>query len=264
MIYKSLFFALSLLLSAGVLAQQHLKLATTTSTENSGLLTVLNDAFQQQENVKVDVVAVGTGKALKIGSQGDVDLVLVHAPEAEMKYVKQGAFIDRSPVMHNDFVIIGPEADHAGLRRSETTEAALHRLMATESRFVSRGDDSGTHKKELSLWGEVKPSGRWYIQAGQGMGAVIKMADEMRAYTLTDRGTYIAFADKIELTIVHEDTPPLFNPYHVMAVNPDKHPHVQYDLVKCYIAFLTGEVGQRLIRDFRIKGHQLFHPDVIK
>jgi len=256
---------LLLSLSMTVQAQAYLRLATTTSTENSGLLDVLNQAFEHQEGVRIDVVAVGTGKALKIGSQGDVDLVLVHAPAAELTYVKQGAFIDRLPVMHNDFVIIGPQSDPAGLTSLTSTAEALVKIMQHQSRFVSRGDDSGTHKKELALWqqAEASPEGNWYIQAGQGMGAVIKMADEMQAYTLTDRGTYIAFADKVDLDIVHQGTPPLFNPYHVMAVNPELHQHVKYGLVKKYIAFLTGEMGQKLIEDFRIKGHQLFHPDAI-
>ncbi len=243
--------------------QTHLRLATTTSIENSGLLAVLNADFEQQEQVKIDVIPVGTGRALKIGDKGDADAVFVHAPEAEMVYVNKGSFIDRSAVMHNDFVIIGPASDPAGLADIASTREALLHLMSSQNRFISRGDDSGTHKKELALWGDVTPSGRWYIQAGQGMGAVIKMADELGAYTLTDRGTFIAFADLVDLTIVHSGQPPVANPYHIMAVNPEKHPHVQYDLVTKYIAFITGEHGQALIRDYRMKGQTLFHPDVI-
>lgn len=244
-------------------SQTHLRLATTTSIENSGLLAALNEVFEQQEDVKVDVIPVGTGRALRIGDQGDADAVFVHAPEAEMVYVNQGAFIDRRAVMHNDFVIIGPSSDPAGLAEIASTSDALKRLMETENRFISRGDDSGTHKKELALWGEEQPTGRWYIQAGQGMGAVIKMADELGAYTLTDRGTFIAFADLVDLAIVHSGQPPVLNPYHIMAVNPEKHPHVKYNLAKRYIRFATSEAGQALIRDFTMKGQTLFHPDVV-
>ncbi len=252
----------TLLSSWSSFAVDHISLATTTSTENSGLLAILNPVFEQKYNAKVDVIAVGTGKALKIGSHGDVDLVLVHAPAAELKYVKQGDFIDRKPVMHNDFVIIGPKSDPAGVKGSASVGDSLKKIIAADSRFVSRGDDSGTHKKEMALWqlAETEPKGSWYVKAGQGMGAVIKMADEMNAYTLSDRGTYIAFRDKTGLEIVYEQSPPLFNPYHIMAVNPDKHPHVNYDLTSRYITFLTGPEGQGIINDFKLKGEQLFYP----
>jgi tungstate transport system substrate-binding protein len=258
-----LFAVAALLSSWSCFAVEHLSLATTTSTENSGLLAVLNPVFEQKYNVKVDVIAVGTGKALKIGSHGDVDVVLVHAPEAELKYVEQGDFIDRQPVMHNDFVIIGPKNDPAGLAKATSVGDSLKKIVATQSRFVSRGDDSGTHKKELALWqlAECEPEGNWYIKAGQGMGSVIKMADEMQAYTLSDRGTYIAFRDKVELEILYEQSPPLFNPYHIMSVNPEKHPSVNYALATQYIAFLVGLEGQAIINDFKLKGEQLFYPN---
>lgn len=256
---------LLLLLSQPSYAIEHLKLSTTTSTENTGLLAVLNPAFEAEYNVKVDVVAVGTGKALKIGSQGDVDVVFVHAPAAELAYVERGEFIDRRAVMHNDFVMIGPADDPAGLAGAESVSDALNKIAQAEVRFVSRGDDSGTHKKEMSLWesANISPEGRWYIEAGQGMGAVITMADQMGAYTLSDRGTYIAFENKVALTLLYHQSPPLFNPYHIMAVNPEKHPHVRYDLATHYINFVTGEKGQKIIRDFRIKSQQLFYPDAI-
>lgn len=256
---------LLLLLSQPSYAIEHLKLSTTTSTENTGLLAVLNPAFEAEYNVKVDVVAVGTGKALKIGSQGDVDVVFVHAPAAELAYVERGEFIDRRAVMHNDFVMIGPADDPAGLAGAESVSDALNKIAQAEVRFVSRGDDSGTHKKEMSLWesANISPEGRWYIEAGQGMGAVITMADQMGAYTLSDRGTYIAFENKVALTLLYHQSPPLFNPYHIMAVNPEKHPHVRYDLATHYINFVIGEKGQKIIRDFRIKSQQLFYPDAI-
>jgi len=257
-------FAVVALLSCwSSFAVEHISLATTTSTENSGLLAVLNPIFEQKYNVKVDVIAVGTGKALKIGSHGDVDVVLVHAPEAELKYVEQGDFIDRKPVMHNDFVIIGPKNDPAGLKNATSVGDSLKKIMQMRVRFVSRGDDSGTHKKEMALWqlAESEPAGSWYIKAGQGMGAVIKMADEMNAYTLSDRGTYIAFQDKVELEVLYQQSPPLFNPYHIMAVNPIKHQDVNYALTTQYIEFLTGSEGQGIINDFKLKGEQLFYPD---
>ena len=257
------FAIVTLLYSWSSFAVEDISLATTTSTENSGLLAVLNPIFEQKYNVKVNVIAVGTGKALKIGSHGDVDVVLVHAPAAELKYVKQGDFIDRKPVMHNDFVIIGPKNDPAGLRGAVSVGDSLKKIMTMQSRFVSRGDDSGTHKKEMALWqlAESEPMGSWYIKAGQGMGAVIKMADEMNAYALSDRGTYIAFRDKVELDVLYQQSPPLFNPYHIMAVNPEKHPNVNYVLTTKYIEFLTGDEGQAIINGFKLKDEQLFYPD---
>lgn len=255
-----------LIVSMSASAVEHLKLSTTTSTENSGLLAVLNPVFEAKYGVKVDVIAVGTGKALKLGGRGDVDVVFVHAPAAELKYVEQGDFIDRQAVMHNDFVIIGPKADVAGVAEATSAVDALERLMKSQSRFVSRGDDSGTHKKELALWeaADVSPKGSWYIQAGQGMGAVIKMADEMGAYTLADRGTQIAFAEKIDLHVLYEGDEILFNPYHVMAVNPERHAHVNYALATQYIQFVTGQQGQEIIRNFKLLGQPLFYPDAIK
>jgi tungstate transport system substrate-binding protein len=277
-----------LVISLSAHTAETLTLSTTTSTENTGLIGVLNAAFEAEAayDVKVKVVAAGTGKALKIGSRGDVDVVFVHAPLAELEYVKQGYFIDRREVMHNDFVIIGPNSDPANLSGATSAVDALKRLMSSKARFVSRGDDSGTHKKELALWkaADVAPieylcfiwkrcwwkpadmslTGSWYIQAGQGMGAVIKMADEMNAYTLTDRGTFLAFTDKTQLQILYEGDDVLFNPYHIMAVNPEQHAHVNYDLAMQYIQFVTGEQGQLIIRDFKMLGQSLFYPDAIK
>ena len=247
-------------------ASENLTLSTTTSTENSGLIKVLNSAFEEVYGIKVKVIAAGTGKALKIGSRGDVDVVLVHSPLAELKYVKEGYFIDRRAVMHNDFVIIGPSSDPAGLSGVNSVVDVMKKLMSTRSRFVSRGDDSGTHKKELTLWksANLSPVGSWYIQAGQGMGAVIKMADELKAYTLTDRGTYFAFKNKINLQVIHEGDEVLFNPYHIMAVNPVLFDDVQYEQATQYIQFLTGKQGQLIIRDYKMLGHSLYYPDAIK
>jgi tungstate transport system substrate-binding protein len=266
LIEKGLLFAVLLAVSSYANAVEHLKLSTTTSTDNSGLLAVLHPVFEEKYDVKVDVIAVGTGKALKIGSNGDVDVVFVHAPAAELKYVESGDFIDRKAVMHNDFVIVGAQADKASLSKAASAVDALTRIAKTQSDFISRGDDSGTHKKEKALWNEAKlqPKGAWYIEAGQGMGAVLKMADEKQAYALTDRGTQIAYASKMNLKVVYEGDEVLFNPYHVMAVNPKKHPHVKYDLATQYIDFVTSDEGQKIIADFRKSDQQLFYPDAIK
>ena len=243
-----------------------LKLSTTTSTENSGLLAVLHPAFESTNNIRVDIIAVGTGKALRIGSNGDVDVVFVHAPEAELKYVKQGDFIDRVAVMHNYFVIVGPDNDPAAITSAKTVFEALTKIANSQSAFISRGDDSGTHKKEKKLWKQsgIVPKGKWYASVGQGMGAVLRIADDKQAYALTDRGTQIAFSDKISLKVKYEGDSALFNPYHVMAVNPTKHNHVQYDLAKKYINFIVSEQGQKIINDYKKAGQQLFYPDAIK
>ncbi len=258
----SLFIIASLAFSQLCWTANVLRMSTTTSTENSGLLGVLNPAFEAKYNIKMHVIPVGTGKALKIGKNGDVDIVFVHAPAAELKYVQQGDFIDRSAVMHNDFVIVGPENDPADITSTKTITEALTKISANHSSFISRGDDSGTHKKEIQLWknADIKPSGKWYLAVGQGMGAVLKMANDMQAYTLTDRGTLLAYSDKISLKILSEGDILLYNPYHVMAVNPKKHQSVQYDFAQKYITFLIGSEGQTIIRNFRLKGQPLFYP----
>ncbi len=247
-------------------AEDVLTMSTTTSTENSGLLAVLHPVFEAQNNIRLDVIAVGTGKALRIGGNGDVDVVFVHAPVAELKYVGQGDFIDRVAVMHNDFVIVGPENDPAGIASAKTVVEALTRIAQSQSSFISRGDDSGTHKKEKQLWKQaaIDPKGTWYAAAGQGMGTVLRIADDKQGYTLTDRGTQIAYADKIALKVLFEGDSALFNPYHVMAVNPEKHPHVRYDLARKYIAFIISEQGQKMIADYKKAQQQLFYPDAIK
>ena len=259
------FIGLILLISSiSAQAVEHLKLSTTTSTDNSGLLAVLHPAFEAKYDVKVDVIAVGTGKALKIGSNGDVDVVFVHAPAAELAYVESGDFIDRKAVMHNDFVIVGAKNDPARIAQAKSASEALILIEQAQAPFISRGDDSGTHKKERSLWkwAAIEPKGSWYIDAGQGMGSVLKMADEKQAYTLTDRGTQLTYVDKISLVILFEGDNALFNPYHVMAVNPKKHPYVNYDLAVKYIDFVTGIEGQKIIKHFRKHDQQLFYPDV--
>ena len=247
-------------------AQERLRLATTTSTENSGLLNVLHPIFEVKYNILVDVIAVGTGKALRLGENGDVDVLLVHAPAAEQVFVEQGFGRERLPVMHNDFVLIGPPADPAGVKSALNLAGALQRIAASGAGFISRGDDSGTHKKELSLWqaAGLEPGGKWYLSVGQGMGAVIKITDDKQTYTLSDRGTYLAFRDKIGLDIVYAGDQALFNPYHVILLNEAKHPHIKADLARRYADFIRGPEGRQLIANFKIAGEQLFYPDVVE
>ena len=262
LVVLSVLFSLSFLNI--VEAQQRLRMATTTSTDNTGLLAKLNPPFETLHKVKLDVIAVGTGKALKLGENGDVDIVFVHAPLAEKKFVAAGFGIKRWPVMHNDFVLLGPDSDPAGIKMRPSAVSALKLIAAKGATFVSRGDDSGTHKKELSIWNQAKivPSGQWYLSTGQGMGAVLQIADEKQAYTLSDRGTYIAFLKKIKLKVLTEKDPLLFNPYHIIAVSPKRHPHVKFKMASKYIEFVRGKQGQQIIDSFRLQGLKLFHADV--
>ena len=239
-----------------------LKLATTTSTDNSGLLQALLPPFEQSYNIKVDVIAVGTGKALTLGRNGDVDVVLVHAREAEDRFVHGGYGVNRRDVMYNDFVIVGPPNNPAGIRGSQKASQAFKKIAAVQALFISRGDDSGTHKKELSLWkvAEVAPGGAWYMETGQGMGASLQIANEKRGYVLADRGTYIAYRDKVTLEVLCEGDPVLHNPYGIIAVNPVRHPHVRYMESMMLIAWVTSPEGQRIIEGFKRDGKVLFFP----
>jgi tungstate transport system substrate-binding protein len=244
---------------------ERLKMATTTSTDNSGLLAVLNPPFEKKYGVKLDVISVGTGKAIRLGKNGDVDLILVHAPAAEKKFVNEGFGIERESVMYNDFVIVGSLEDPANLKSAKNINEAMNRLMREKHIFISRGDDSGTHKKEKNLWQMVgsEPFGSWYLSVGQGMGIVLRIADDKEAYTLTDRGTYLAYKDKMKLRVLFENDEALFNPYHIIMVNPEKHPHTKIELARKYSEFIRSKEGQGLIRNFKINGEVLFHPDVI-
>lgn len=258
-------FVLPVLLLAGtVAAQERLRLATTTSTENSGLLEVLHPPFEASYNVKVDVVAVGTGKALRLGENGDVDILMVHAPAAELVFIEKGFGDERLPVMHNDFVLIGPPHDPSGVKSTVNIADAMRKIADGSAAFISRGDDSGTHKKELSLWqaAGLEPGGGRYLSVGQGMGAVIKIADDKRAYTLSDRGTYLAFTGKIELEILYAGDDTLFNPYHVILLNKERRPHIKSDLARRYADFVRSPDGQKIIADFRVNGEQLFYPGI--
>ncbi len=256
--------ATALLLSFGQAQAQDMDimLATTTSTDNSGLLRELLPAFEKHSGYKVRVIAVGTGKALRMGRDGDVDLVLVHAPGAEQKFVDGGFGTDREPVMYNDFVLVGPPGDPAGLGKAESAADALARIAASKAVFVSRGDDSGTHKKELNLWKNagIEPKGRWYREAGQGMGKVLQMAGELEGYTLADRGTWLAFKSKSPLKIAYEGDKAMFNPYGIIAVNPQRHADANYAGATRLIQWIISPAAQKLIGEFRIGGERLFVP----
>ena len=242
-------------------AAPRLKLSTTTSTENSGLLGVLLPPFEKKCGCQVDVIAVGTGKALKLGEAGDVDVVLVHARSLEDRFVADGFGINRRDVMYNDFVIIGPERDPADIRHARTAADAFKRIALGQVPFVSRGDESGTHEKELEIWRSagINPQGRWYRSMGQGMGEAIIMATEMPGYTISDRGTYIVFKHgKTDLKILFEGEAGLFNPYGVIAVNPKRFPQVKFDLAMMFIDFITGPEGQSAIAGYQVGGEPVF------
>jgi tungstate transport system substrate-binding protein len=241
-------------------AEERLRMSTTTSTENSGLLSVLLPPFEKKFDCKVDVVAVGTGKSLKLGEAGDVDVVFVHARSLEDKFVANGFGVNRRNVMYNDFVLLGPRDDPAGAGKAKSATDAYRAIAAKGIPFISRGDESGTHQKEKEIWASagVVPRGAWYIEAGQGMGEVITMATEKRGYTLSDRGTYIAFRKKTDLVVVRQGDKNLWNPYGIIAVNPKKHAHVKFDLAMKFIDFVTGPEGQSLIAGFKVGGEPLF------
>jgi tungstate transport system substrate-binding protein len=247
-------------------ASEALILATTTSTEDSGLLEYLLPDFEAESGVPVDVIAVGTGQALTLGEDGNADVLLVHARAREDEFMEAGHGVRREDVMYNDFVIAGPEADPAGIQGMTGGAEAFAKIAESEAPFISRGDESGTHTKELSVWEEagIEPAGDWYISAGQGMGEVLTMAGEQQAYTLSDRATYLARSKEgLDLAILVEGDPILFNPYGVIAVNPDKGAHIKADLANQFIDWITSVPVQEKIGEFGKEefGQSLFVPD---
>jgi len=239
-----------------------IRLATTTSTENSGLLDYLLPVFHSATGYKVHVIAVGTGKALRMGEDGDVDIVLVHAPEAETRFVNAGYGERRHAVMYNDFVLVGPVNDPAKIGTAANATAAMKRLAAMQPLFISRGDDSGTHKKELTLWkaAGIQPHDKWHREAGQGMGKVIQIATELGAYTLTDRGTWLAYRDKSTLKLLFEGDETLHNPYGIIAVSKSRYADINHVGALALIKWITSREVQQLIGDYRIGGTRLFSP----
>lgn len=283
---------MGLMMVPGALAEEEkvLQISTTTSTQASGLLDVLLPEFKKDTGISVKVIAKGTGAAIRDGMDGNVDLIFVHAKNREEKFVEQGYGTKRYAVMHNDFVIVGPAKDPAGIKGTEKAAQALEKIAKAKAGFISRGDDSGTHTKEQILWKStdldlkkeskklvkkgkemeiafVRPQGDWYLSIGQGMGKTLTFADEKQAYALTDRGTYLKYKlgrdQGIALEILCEGDPALYNPYGVIPVNPEKFDHVKYDLSKKFAEWITSKKGQTLIADYRLMGKPLFHPDAI-
>ena len=244
--------------------QKNVILSTTTSTQDSGLLDVLVPLFEKQTGYSVKTVSVGTGQALALAAKGDADVALVHAPSLEKQYVVEGKLLNRRLVMYNDFVIIGPKDDPAKVRSTKSAVEALKRIEQAKVIFVSRGDNSGTHVLEKSLWksGGVEPKGRWYIEAGQGMGATLGIANERNAYTITDRGTYLAFAKKVTLPILIEGDKALLNIYSVMEVNPANGPRINSVGGKAFADFMVAPDTQKVIGNFGVEkfGQALFVP----
>jgi tungstate transport system substrate-binding protein len=254
-----------ILLCNSAFAQTHLRLATTTSTENTGLLAAILPAFEARFGLKVDVIAVGSGKAMKLGENGDVDVVLSHAPALEEAFVTAGFGVNRRSVMYNDFVIVGPRDDPAKVAAAKSAADAFKQIAAAQSAFISRGDESGTHEKEKELWktADITPAGAWYISAGLGMGQTLQMADEKRAYTLSDRGTYLTYRAKGDLALLNQGDQALFNPYSIIAVNPARYPTVRYLDAMSLIDWMTSPEGQRMIGDFKVASEVLFHPTAV-
>jgi len=251
---------------AGAEEENFIIVASTTSTQNSGLFDYLLPEFQAASGIDVRVVALGTGAALAYGRRCDADVVLVHAPAAEREFVAQGYGLERIALMHNDFVIVGPANDPVGIRGAESASAAIARIHSHGARFVSRGDRSGTHIKELSLWrkSDLDPSpdfGSWYLESGAGMGQSLNMARAMEAYILVDRGTWLSFENQGDLELLVEGDPDLFNPYSVIAVNPGHCPDVRNQAAQQFIDWLVSEQGQQMIGKFRLAGQPLFVPD---
>lgn len=239
-----------------------IRLATTTSTDNSGLLPYLLPAFESKTGYRVHVIAVGTGKALRMGRDGDADVLLVHAPAAEKEFINAGHGNKRYAVMYNDFVLVGPVSNPAGIKINSDINKALKQIADQKSIFISRGDNSGTHKKELGLWQAegIHPQGKWYREVGQGMGKVLQMAAELDAYTLTDRGTWLAYQDKTPLKILNEGDAKLYNPYHIIAINPKRFPSINHQGANALISWITSSYGQSLIGQFTLHDSLLFKP----
>ncbi len=262
-------------------------LATTTSTDNSGLLSYINPFFEKETGITVKIIALGTGAAVKTAEEGNADIILVHARKLEDKFVSDGYGVKRYSVMYNDFIIIGPKKDPATIKDEKDVAKALKLISDKKSIFVSRGDNSGTHIKEQFLWQEsgislinkktkimkkgkkrifksYNPDGKWYMSIGQGMGSTINFANEKQGYTITDRGTFLAYKKRIELKILSEGDKRLFNPYGIIAVNPKKHPHTKIEYAEKYIKWITSKKIQTIIGNFKIEGKTLFFPNAGK
>jgi len=250
-------------------ANPNLILATTTSTQDSGLLDVLVPLFEEEYGYTVQTVAVGSGEAMKMGEEGNADVLLVHAPSSEVTFMDNGFGKDRFLVMHNDFIIVGPAADSAGIKGMTSAVDAFKKVYEAGAQFITRGDDSGTHKKELALWksAAMDPAGQaWYLETGQGMGASLTVASEKGAYILTDRATFLANKDNLQLEVLVEGDNSLLNVYHVITVSPDKWPKANYEGALAFAKFMIAEATQKVIGEFGLDkfGQPLFYPDADK
>ncbi|WP_334516792.1 substrate-binding domain-containing protein [Bradyrhizobium sp. AZCC 1693] len=268
MLTRRLVIAAAALVFAGhaVAQEKSIVVASTTSTQDSGLFGHILPMFKAKTGIDVKVVAQGTGQALDTARRGDADVVLVHAKPAEEKFLSEGFGVRRYPVMYNDFILIGPKADPAGIKGSKDIVAALGAIKAKGADFISRGDKSGTHQAELNLWKVAgvdiaRDKGPWYKEIGQGMGAALNTASASNAYVLADRGTWLSFKNRGDLVIAVEGDKRLFNQYGVMLVNPEKHPSVKKDLGQQLIDWLVSAEGQKAIADYKINGDQLFYPN---
>ena len=246
-------------------SERFIVVASTTSTENSGLYSFVLPRFSEQTGIEVRVVAVGTGQALHIAQNGDADVLLVHHRPSEDQFISQGYGVTRYDLMYNDYILVGPRDDPASILSAANVIGAVQRIATNKSLFISRGDDSGTHKKELELWNQSgidtsKAGNGWYQETGRGMGGTLNMASALDAYTLTDRATWLKFGNKGRLDILFQSDPPLFNPYGIILVNPQKHPHVKTRDGQTFIDWMLSETGQTLIANYRILGQQAFFP----
>ena len=251
---------------APTLANSFITLVSTTSTENSGLLDYLIPKFRDRTGIDVRVVAVGTGRALKLGEMGDADMILVHHRTSEENFISNGFGVERREIMYNDFVIAGPPEDPVNIRGEHETIRALTLIYEHKLPFVSRGDDSGTHKKEMELWALTgvdvsQYSGNWYYETGAGMGATLNIANGMRAYVLTDRSTWLSFKNRNGLDLLFENDPPLHNQYSIILVNPERHPHIKFEEAELFANWLASSEGQQVIAEFTLNGQQLFFPN---
>jgi len=257
--------AVLLITSLACSSEDELILATTTSTQDSGLLDVLIPMFEDQYDYKVKTIAIGSGQALEMGARGEADVLLAHSPKAEEDFMAAGNGESREAVMHNDFIIVGPEDDPAGIADAASAAEAMALIAEAEAPFISRGDESGTHSKELSLWAaaEIEPAGSWYQESGQGMGATLNIAAEQQGYTLADRGTFLAQEANLDLVLLVEGDSALFNNYHVIVVNPDVHDKVNAKPARDFAAFIVSASTQEVIRNFGVDtyGEPLFVPD---
>ncbi len=271
---KALALSLVLFLSCSFLMllsscskEKELIISSTTSTQDSGLFEALLPVFHKRTGYQVKVIAVGTGEAIELGKKGEADLIFVHSRKAEDDFVADGWGLNRKDVMYNDFVIAGPQSDPAAISGAQSTTDALQRIAETQSAFVSRGDDSGTHKKEMAIWASsgLEPAGSFFIETGQGMGESLRIADEKQAYILTDRGTWLSQKDTFLLEVLYEKDTDLFNPYGIIAVNPDKHPNlnIDYEGAMLFIEWILSDEARQIIRTFGVKEYRqpLFYPD---